>query len=280
MNWTKRRNQPAAWMLAASATAVLTACGGGGDSVAAGGSGTLVATFIDAAVSGLEYSSTSHSGFTDALGNFEYQAGETVTFSIGNVVLGSVAPQGDVVRPLDLVADATSDTDARVTRILQTLQSVDENASLTDGIQISAATRDHMHVSARTQVHLDRSTTTDAEVEHALPSGTFTVTPEESRTHYEQHLGDGSNANMGYTASPSTATPMAQPASTNGRLLASNCFQCHGTGGMGGFERIRGGDANEAFGYTNLSASSSIMAAHAQGFTQAQLQAIVTYLNQ
>ena len=263
-----------AGVLVIGATALLTACGGGG------GGGTSVATFIDAAVSGLEYSSTSHSGVTDALGNFEYKAGEPVTFSIGNVVLGTVVPKGNVVRPLDLVAEASSDTDARVTRILQTLQSVDENASLTDGIQISAATREHMRVSTTTKLHLDHSSTTDVEVEHALPSGTYTVTPDEARIHYEQHMEDGSNADRGYTPPPSTSTPMAQPASTSGRLLASNCFQCHGTGGLGGFERIRGGEANEVFGYTSLGASSSIMAAHAQGFTPAQLQAIVTYLHQ
>jgi mono/diheme cytochrome c family protein len=60
--------------------------------------------------------------------------------------------------------------------------------------------------------------------------------------------------------------------------LASNCFQCHGTGGMGGFERIRGGEAAEVFKYLTKPASSDIMAAHAQGYTRAQLQAIVDYL--
>ena len=74
-----------------------------------------------------------------------------------------------------------------------------------------------------------------------------------------------------------------QPANTEGRLLASNCFQCHGTGGMGGFEGIRGGEADEVRKYRDLAASPArgdIMAAHAQGYTDAQIAAIVTYLKQ
>lgn len=66
----------------------------------------------------------------------------------------------------------------------------------------------------------------------------------------------------------------------NGRLLASNCFQCHGTGGVGGFDRIRGSDAAEVRDYLRKSARSDIMAAHAQGYTSAQLDAIIAYLKQ
>lgn len=72
---------------------------------------------------------------------------------------------------------------------------------------------------------------------------------------------------------------VAQPANTSGRLLASNCFQCHGTGGMGGFDAIRG-DAAEVRDYLTKPASSDIMAAHAQGYTSAQLDAIIAYLQQ
>lgn len=87
------------------------------------------------------------------------------------------------------------------------------------------------------------------------------------------------------TAAKSASTPAAapvavvvQPTNTTGRLLASNCFQCHGTMGTGGFDSIRGKDANEVYEYLTKSASSDIMAAHAQGYTKAQLQAIVAYL--
>lgn len=77
-----------------------------------------------------------------------------------------------------------------------------------------------------------------------------------------------------------TGTTLVQPLNTSGRLLASNCFQCHGTGGVGGFERIRGGEVSEIREYLMRPANSSIMAAHAQGYTSAQLNALIAYLQQ
>ncbi len=77
-----------------------------------------------------------------------------------------------------------------------------------------------------------------------------------------------------------TTTSIAQPTNTTGRLLASNCFQCHGTLGLGGFEKIRGSSASEALEFMTKPANSSIMAAHAQGYTTAQLQSIINYLKQ
>lgn len=76
-----------------------------------------------------------------------------------------------------------------------------------------------------------------------------------------------------------TATATAAP-STEGRLLASNCFQCHGTNGTGGFDSIRGGEAQEIMEFLTKPASKEIMAAHAQGYTTAQLQKIIAYLQQ
>ncbi|MCU0964832.1 MAG: hypothetical protein MUF08_07180 [Burkholderiaceae bacterium] len=77
----------------------------------------------------------------------------------------------------------------------------------------------------------------------------------------------------------STSTALiAQPTNTEGRLLASNCFQCHGTLGTGGFEEIRGKSANELLEYQRKPAASNIMAAHIQGYTPEQLGKIAAYL--
>ncbi len=70
--------------------------------------------------------------------------------------------------------------------------------------------------------------------------------------------------------------------SLDGRLLASNCFQCHGTNGSGGFERLTGESASEIYGELKEFASgkedpNGIMAAHAMGFTDAQMRAIANY---
>lgn len=109
--------------------------------------------------------------------------------------------------------------------------------------------------------------------------------------------GGGGNASVDTTASaataaasgetkaieasrPSAAAAVAQPANTEGRLLASNCFQCHGTLGTSGFDNIRGSEASEVLEYLTKTANRDIMAAHAQGYTRAQLQSIIAYLQQ
>lgn len=78
----------------------------------------------------------------------------------------------------------------------------------------------------------------------------------------------------------SSAGTVPKPLNAEGRLLASNCFQCHGTLGTGGFENIRGSEAKEVLEYLNKPARSDIMAAHAQGYTPAQLEKIIAYLQQ
>lgn len=75
-----------------------------------------------------------------------------------------------------------------------------------------------------------------------------------------------------------STTLVAQPTNTEGRLLASNCFQCHGTLGLGGFDNIRGSEANEVLEFMTKTASKDIMAAHAQGYTTEQLKKIIAYL--
>lgn len=71
-----------------------------------------------------------------------------------------------------------------------------------------------------------------------------------------------------------------------GRLLASNCFQCHGTNGraIAGMERLAGKSAREIYGelveMRSKPANTSIMHVHAQGYTDAQLRVIADYLSQ
>jgi len=82
------------------------------------------------------------------------------------------------------------------------------------------------------------------------------------------------------TGRASSSTVLVQSANTDGRLLASNCFQCHGTMGTGGFEQIRGKSANELIEFFDKPASRDIMAAHAQGYTADQLRKVAAYLQQ
>ena len=83
-------------------------------------------------------------------------------------------------------------------------------------------------------------------------------------------------------ASAAGAQTAAPPA---GRLLASNCFQCHGTNGAGpGFDSIAGKSVDEIYKELREMRSENpgndIMKAHARGYTDEQLRQISAYLSQ
>jgi len=119
----------------------ITACGGGG-----GGSTTPTATvsegkFIDSAVEGMTYTSGAQSGLTDATGLFSYETGKTVTFSIGDIVIGTVSGTA-IVTPVQLIANATDQTNTVVTNIVQFLMTIDDDHDPSNGIKITQAIRD------------------------------------------------------------------------------------------------------------------------------------------
>jgi cytochrome subunit of sulfide dehydrogenase len=69
-----------------------------------------------------------------------------------------------------------------------------------------------------------------------------------------------------------------------GRLLASGCFQCHGTNGLsGGFDALAGDGRtdllNKLNSMRNKPAGSSIMVPHAAGYTNEQLWLIADYFS-
>lgn len=79
-------------------------------------------------------------------------------------------------------------------------------------------------------------------------------------------------------------TPAWAQVGQPGRLLASNCFQCHGTNGKGpGFDKLAGKSASSL--YSDLKEfqagqeGNGIMAKHALGYTDAQLQALAQWLS-
>jgi cytochrome c553 len=81
-----------------------------------------------------------------------------------------------------------------------------------------------------------------------------------------------------YVAAQTTTAPPA------GRLLASNCFQCHGYDGKSsiGFERLSGESSNEIYNELREMRTKSkpdIMDMHARGYSDAQLRLIANYLS-
>lgn len=71
----------------------------------------------------------------------------------------------------------------------------------------------------------------------------------------------------------------------DGRLLASGCFQCHGTAGQkGGFGTLAGVGKQDMLNKLNndmrsKDARSSIMIPHARGYTNQQLLLIADYFS-
>ena len=70
----------------------------------------------------------------------------------------------------------------------------------------------------------------------------------------------------------------------DGRLLASGCFQCHGTSGLkGGFGTLAGVEKRDLMNKLNdmrtKTARSDIMNPHARGYTSYQLSLIADYFS-
>lgn len=114
---------------------LLSGCGGGGSSDDP--PTELTGTFVDSAVMGLYFEATPSnvSGFTDANGNFQYRAGDTVAFYIGGIFIGE-ATGASVITPVSLVAGASDETNPVVSNIARLLQTLDENDDPSDGITI------------------------------------------------------------------------------------------------------------------------------------------------
>lgn len=116
---------------------LMTACGGGGGSSAlSSGSSLSSGQFLDSFVEGLRYVTETQEGLTDENGRFFYKPGETVSFYIGDILLGSTSPK-TLVTPIDLIPGASSSSDTAVSNLLRFLQALDDNGDPSDGILIS-----------------------------------------------------------------------------------------------------------------------------------------------
>jgi hypothetical protein len=162
--------------ISAVGLSILWACGGGGSSATT--AATQTGYFIDSAVGGLQYTSGSLSGVTGSDGSFQYQAGQPVTFKIGNLTLGSVTPSGSNVYPVDLVSGATDQTNANVTLISQVLQTLDDDGNTANGITISPSTQTALSSSAFAPIALNTATASTAttQLAAALQNNPITLT--------------------------------------------------------------------------------------------------------
>lgn len=94
--------------------------------------------FRDSTVIGLGYVSGAHSGLTDASGAFTYETGQGITFSVGQVNIGTVPTAKALITPIDLVAHGTG-TSNHVLNVVRFLMLLDQDNDPSNGVQISTA---------------------------------------------------------------------------------------------------------------------------------------------
>jgi len=95
--------------------------------------------FLDSPVINIGYRTETFEGVTSAQGEYEYLAGETVTFFIGDLELPEQTAKG-VLTPLDL-ADTTDVNDAEVVNIIRLLQTLDKDGNPDNGLTITDAAK-------------------------------------------------------------------------------------------------------------------------------------------
>ncbi len=144
--------------------------------------------FVDSEVVGINYRTESQSGTTNENGEFNYVAGETVTFSIGDIELPA-GKAGAVVTPLDL-ANAETPYDAVANNVARLLQTLDSDADPSNGITITQAS----HTAATDAEITDWSDTDTFEATVATVfAGETLVTASAAAQHLEETLQEENN---------------------------------------------------------------------------------------
>jgi hypothetical protein len=120
--------------LSLAVAVALSACGSSDDAPA---KPQISGVFLDGAVEGLDYvAGTAAKASTGPKGEFTCTTGDTVSFSIGGIALGSAACAATIT-PLQL-AGATDVGDLKVVNRLLALQLLDEDSDPQNGIKIAA----------------------------------------------------------------------------------------------------------------------------------------------
>ncbi|KQW99809.1 hypothetical protein ASC94_31010 [Massilia sp. Root418] len=126
-------------LLSLAVAVALSACGSSDDAPAAIApvKPQISGLFLDGAVEGLDYvAGTAAKASTGPKGEFTCTTGDTVSFSIGGIVLGSAACAATIT-PLQL-AGATDVGDLKVVNRLLALQLLDDDSDPQNGIKLTA----------------------------------------------------------------------------------------------------------------------------------------------
>lgn len=97
--------------------------------------------FVDSPVQGLNYTSGSVAGITGANGEFRYEQGQPVHFSVGDIELGTGVIGKAIISPIDLVESGSLDSPAviNIARLLQSLDSIQGDDRITIPVELRRA---------------------------------------------------------------------------------------------------------------------------------------------
>ncbi|BBP45617.1 hypothetical protein THMIRHAS_09900 [Thiosulfatimonas sediminis] len=148
----------------------------------------LNGTLVDGIVEGIAYSTSSGlTGFTDENGGFSYYQGDQITFSIGNVVLGSfgsTALSDGHVFLQEIAGTSLQDVnDEYVENMAVLLQTIDSNANAYDGIVISPEMHEQFSDDS-----FDLSTISGDQLAQILVENGFTPISEDSAMQHVQDM--------------------------------------------------------------------------------------------
>jgi len=209
----------------------------------------LTGVFVDSAVEGASYTTPTQSGVTNSAGEFNYLAGEQVTFSIGATQLPMVTAAAQI-SPVDIAVNS-SNPSATTINVARLLQSIDEDDDPDNGITIPTT-------AALNSMNLNFDVSTEAfsndpdVINLVANSGNNTtelISAEEAVTHLESVIGpipdtSALNENQSTNSDETTALPLNQIAA-NTRIREG--FSLYANGVTAGFEDVATTDSNFRF---------------------------------
>jgi antitoxin component YwqK of YwqJK toxin-antitoxin module len=148
--------------------------------------------FVDSEVAGLNFRTETQSGITNENGEFFYYEGETVTFSVGDIELGS-AEGASQLTPISIASTPDASVESQeVKNIAAFLQSLDSDADPSNGITIEAAVVEAISINEIDFTGNIVSLLGEmvAQINLAIGSNLEVVYPEEAATHMAATLGE------------------------------------------------------------------------------------------
>jgi hypothetical protein len=138
--------------------------------------------FIDSPVAGIGYRTETTTGLTDAQGRYDYIAGETVVFFVGDLEFPATVANG-LVTPENIAAgDGTTQTN-----ILQLLQTLDGDANAENGITVTQAAIDAFADSTVDVSSADFDTDVASTLD-TIGSGLILVSEDDANEHFSSSL--------------------------------------------------------------------------------------------